>query len=327
MATDAPILIAGAGGQVGSVGPALAKMLRQRGRRVRALVRAEDERSQRLRQTGAEIVVGDLLNAADVAAAARGCRRFYFSMSLNPYYADANILMGAVARAQGDAELFVNISEFEQSYMTADRMSLPRQQRLEWLGGLVADWSPQQRAHWVTEQALDWSGLPVVHVRATLFVENPLLCWLPARDIAERGELRLPFGDKKLAPVAAYDVAEFCANLLAARTPAQPHAYELTGPELKDMHGFARDYAAALHRPVTYVPQPIETWNVQYIEFPFAARIGAHTSEHLKTLTRLIAGGRYEVITDQLEPVLGRPPKTLRWAIEQMAWRFAPAKA
>ena len=52
------------------------------------------------------------------------------------------------------------------------------------------------------------------------------------------------------------------------------------GPELKDMHGFARDYAAALHRPVTYVPQPIETWNVQYIEFPFAARIGAHTSEH-----------------------------------------------
>jgi NAD(P)H dehydrogenase (quinone) len=92
------------------------------------------------------------------------------------------------------------------------------------------------------------------------------------------------------------------------------------------MYGFAEDYAASLRRPVTYVPQPIEEWNEQYIQAPLATRIGTHTTDHLKTLTRLVAGGRYDVITDQLAPMLGRPPRRLRWAIEQMAWRFAPPK-
>jgi len=39
-------------------------------------------------------------------------------------------------------------------------------------------------------------------------------------------------------------------------------------------------------------------------------------AEHLKTLTRLVAGGRYDVVTDQLGNLLGRRPKTVRWALE-----------
>jgi uncharacterized protein YbjT (DUF2867 family) len=34
--------------------------------------------------------------------------------------------------------------------------------------------SPQHRQHWLAEQALNWSGLPVVHVRPTVFLQNPL---------------------------------------------------------------------------------------------------------------------------------------------------------
>ena len=41
-----------------------------------------------------------------------------------------------------------------------------------------------------------------------------------------------------------------------------------------------------------------------------------HTAEHMKTLTRLIGGGGYLGVTDQLETLLGRPPKTVRWALE-----------
>ncbi|MFF7160890.1 hypothetical protein ACFZBP_05755 [Streptomyces sp. NPDC008086] len=40
-----------------------------------------------------------------------------------------------------------------------------------------------------------------------------------------------------------------------------------------------------------------------------------HTAEHLKTLTRLMGGGGYRGTTDQLETLLGRPPKTVRWAL------------
>ncbi|KND41853.1 hypothetical protein [Streptomyces stelliscabiei] len=90
--------------------------------------------------------------------------------------------------------------------------------------------------------------------------------------------------------------------------------YALTGPELKDMHGIAEDFAAVLGRPVTYVPEDIETWNETYVDTHMSAY--PHIAEHLKTLTRIIGRGGYGGLTDELETLLGRPPKTVRWALE-----------
>lgn len=316
MSKPSPILITGAGGDVGSISKTIINMLLEAKKPVRAFVRKDDERAQALRQLGVEVFVGDLLNVADVAAALKGCRRVYFSMSLNPYYADATILMAAAARAQGDLEVFVNISEFEQSYMNFAKMTAPREARREWLGGLVTDWSPQQRAHWSSEQALNWSGLPIVHVRATMFIENPILAWFPLKQLMGAGELHLPFGNKKIAPIAAYDVAEVCAKILAAPAAHVSKTYELTGPVAKDMKGFAEDYAATLGRPVSYVPQDLEGWIDTYINGALAARI-PHTAEHLGIITRLAASGRYEGVTGELEQLLGRAPKDFRWALER----------
>jgi uncharacterized protein YbjT (DUF2867 family) len=288
-------------------------MLLEQGHLVRAFVCQDDERADALRQAGAEVFVGDLLNIADVTAALKGCRRIYFSMSLSPYYTDAVSLMAAAARAQGDIEVFVNISEYEQSFMTFEKMTAPEEERRAWLGGLITQWSPQQRAHWVAEQVLDWSGLPTVNIRAAMFVENPLMTWLALGPLSD-GELRLPFGDHRLAPIAGYDVAELCVKILADSAEHISKSYDLTGPELKDMHGFAQDYAAALGRKVTYIPEDVETWNETYVDSALAAF--PHIAEHLKTLTRLMGGGGYRGVTDQLETLLGRPPKTVRWALE-----------
>ena len=308
-----PILITGAAGEVGGVSRTMIEMMLEQGYPVRAFVRRDDERAHSLRQAGAEIFVGDLLNVADVTAALKGCRRIYFSMSLSPYYTDAVTLMAAAARAQGDIEVFVNISEFEQGFMTFEKMTVPSEERRSWLGGLVTDWSPQHRAHWIAEQVLDWSGVPTVNVRATIFVENPILTWLTLGPLSN-GELRLPFGLQRIAPIAGYDVAEVCVRILVDPAPHVSKSYELTGPELKDMHGFAEDYAAVLRRQISYIPEEVDAWNEAFVasaltEYP-------HVAEHLKTLTKLIAGGRYDVVTDQLETLLGRRPKTVRWALE-----------
>ena len=316
MSKPCPILITGAGGDVGSISKTMINMLIEKKYPVRAFVRKDDERAQALRQLGADVFVGDLLNVADIAAALKGCRRVYFSMSLNPYYTDATILMAAGARAQGDLEVFLNISEFEQSYMDFTRMTAPYQARREWLGGLVTDWSPQQRAHWASEQALNWSGLPVVNIRATMFVENPILAWFPLKQLLGAGELHLPFGKHKIAPIAAYDVAEICAKILIDPSAHVSKTYELTGPEAKDMQGFAEDYAATLGRPVTYVPQELEPWIETYINGALATRV-PHTAEHLRTITRLAASGRYEAVTGELERLLGRAPKSFRWAVQR----------
>jgi uncharacterized protein YbjT (DUF2867 family) len=68
--------------------------------------------------------------------------------------------------------------------------------------------SPQHKLQWLAEQALNWSGLPVVHVRPTIF---SLL-----DSVKNLNQIRLPFGDGKTSPVAAEDVARVVAALLAA---------------------------------------------------------------------------------------------------------------
>ncbi|MFI9408602.1 NmrA family NAD(P)-binding protein [Nocardia gamkensis] len=319
-----PILITGAGGQIGGVGRVMVDMLLEQGYPVRAFVRRDDERAQSLREAGAEVFVGDLLKLADVAAALKGVKRIYFSMTPQPYYADALTLMAAAARAQGDIEVFVNMSDYEQSYMTLEKMTTPDEERRSWLGGLVTDWSPQQRAHWICEQVLDWSGIPTVNVRATLFIENPILTWMPLGPLSN-GELRLPFGNQRLAPIAIHDVAEVCVKMLIDPAPHISKSYALTGPELKDMYGFAEDYAAALGRQVTYIPEEVEAWNEAFIDETFLQEslgdpaVARHVAAHMRILTRLIAGGRYDVVTDQLETLLGRPPRTMRWALQNNA--------
>ena len=61
-----PILVTGAAGQLGAVGRTVTGLLLDRGLPVRAMVRREDDRAAALRAAGAEVVVGDLLEPADV---------------------------------------------------------------------------------------------------------------------------------------------------------------------------------------------------------------------------------------------------------------------
>jgi uncharacterized protein YbjT (DUF2867 family) len=82
---DNPILVTGAAGAVGGVGRNLSEFLLARGRKVRALVRREDERAEALRRLGE----GDLTDLASMHRAMEGCGRIYFGMSVSPAYLEA----------------------------------------------------------------------------------------------------------------------------------------------------------------------------------------------------------------------------------------------
>jgi NAD(P)H dehydrogenase (quinone) len=84
MAGNGSILVTGAAGQLGAVGRTVTGLLLDRGLLVRAMVRREDDRAAALRAAGAEVVVGDLLEPADVYRVVSGCRRVYFGMSVSP---------------------------------------------------------------------------------------------------------------------------------------------------------------------------------------------------------------------------------------------------
>src|SRR5262249_17900734 len=219
MSIPSPILVTGAAGRVGGVGRMVVEALRRRDLPVRALVRREDERADALRALGAEIVVGDLTRAEDVARALKGIRRLYFGMSVSASYLEATAIAAAGARERGDLEVFVNISQ-----MTVSQMSLTN----------MTD-SQQHRQHWLGEQVLNWSGLPVVHLRPTVFLQNPFFLDWAAESIARDATIRLPFGKGRTSPVDTQDVAEVITTILA--NPATPigKGYELSTPRAQDM--------------------------------------------------------------------------------------------
>jgi nucleoside-diphosphate-sugar epimerase len=74
------ILVTGAApGSQGSTGWHIVRLLRERGLPVRAFVHTVDERSDRLRSLGAEVIQGDLLNFESVKRAMSGVRRAFFT--------------------------------------------------------------------------------------------------------------------------------------------------------------------------------------------------------------------------------------------------------
>src|SRR6516162_4660729 len=300
MSTVLPILVTGAAGRVGGVGRAIVEALRRRGLPVRALVRREDERAGALRATGAEVVVGDLTRMGDVLRALAGCRRVYFGMSVSAPYLEATVATAAAARECGDLEVFVNISQ-----MTVSEMSLTK----------TTD-SPQHRQHFLAEQALNWSGLPVVHVRPTVFLQHFFFLSWAAESIARDGTIRLPFGDGRTSPIDTLDVAEVIAAILASPAAHVGKVYELTGPRSQDLRGLAAEYAEALGRPVTYVDVPFEQRREQELR---PRGLPEHVYEHLLTMATLHAANRYDRLTRDVEAILGRPATSARDFVERHA--------
>ena len=302
MTIENPILVTGAAGGVGRL---VVERLRNRGLPVRAMAHREDERAAALRAIGAEVVVGDLTIPADVVRAVKGCRRIYFGMSVSAAYLEATVIAAAVARESGNIEAFVNISQ-----MTVSQMSLTNMTE-----------SPQQRQHWLAEQVLNWSDLVVVDVRPTVFLENPLFTQLAAHSIARDDTIRLPFGNGRTSPVAAEDVANVIATILASPLGHVGKIYELTGPKSQDMRGVAAEYSTALGREITYVDVPLEQWRDSELR---KLNLSEHVFHHIITMARLHAANRYDRATHDIETITGRPATSIRDFVAKRAEMFAP---
>ena len=281
------VLIPGGGG----VGRAVFVKLRAQNVLVRFMVRREDERAAELKGLGAEVVIGDLTRPETVAAALQGVGRMFFAMAVSPDHLLAATVVASVAKEHGKLEALVDLSQMTVSQMTATS----------------TEESHQQRLHWLAEQVLNWSGLPVVHVRPTVFLDTPLFTTMAARSIRENGTIALPFGSGRTSPVALDDVARVVANVLRDPAPHIGQIYELTGPRSVDMTELAAAFARALDRPVTYVDVPLDRWQAGL------SRLGLppHTEQHVATMAKLHRDNRYDRTADGVERVTGMPPQSI----------------
>jgi uncharacterized protein YbjT (DUF2867 family) len=220
-------------------------------------------------------------------------------MSVSAGYLEATVTMAAVAREVG-VDTLVNMSQ-----MTVSQMSIQNTTS-----------SHQQRQHWLSEQALAWSGLPVVTIRPTMFLET--FSPLAGPTVRDRGRIELPFGRGKTSPVAAADVARVVAAVLAAPRAHLGRVYELTGPRSQDMYAVAQEYSDALNREVIYADISPEDWERELKK----AGLPEHLTLHLLTMAELHRAGRYDRLADGVQRVTGKPAMTVREFVSRHADQF-----
>ena len=290
-------LITGAGGGVGSVSRTVVESLLGDGGQVRAMVRRDDERAQQLRELGADVVVGDLTRASDIVDALAGVRRMFFNMSVSAEFLLATAEVCAAATERGHLDVLVNMSQRTVSQMTLTSTGESEHQRMHWLG----------------EHVINWSGLPAIHVRPTVFLENPLFSMIGARTVKDRGVLALPFGRGRTSPIAAADVAAVVTTILRDPRGHIGAVYELTGPEALDIAGLAEEYFAALGRPISGEDLSVDDQRL-VLE---SVGLPAHVQQHIATMARLHREDRYNRLTDDVEGILGRPAQSVSQYVAQ----------
>src|SRR5690348_15924348 len=101
------VLVTGAsGGTQGATGNRVARLLREKGVPVRAFVHKDDERSTPLREIGAEIFAGDLLNIQSVREAMKGVEKVYFCYPVQAGLLEATTILAQAAKEESVKFIF-----------------------------------------------------------------------------------------------------------------------------------------------------------------------------------------------------------------------------
>ncbi|PWN86747.1 putative nucleoside-diphosphate sugar epimerase [Acaromyces ingoldii] len=289
--SDSLYLISGA---TGATGRFTTLTLLNSGRKVRALVHKEDERSEPLKSLGAEIVVGDLLSLEQIRAAMDGVTGAYFVYPFLPGLVEATAFFAQAAIEAGVTSI-VNMS---QKPARADAKS------------------HASRDHWISEQVFDWSGVPTTHIRPTFFAE-----WLTYPMEAfnvKKGSIEFPFGDARHAPIAAEDQGRVIAAVLQNPKQHAGKVYPLYGPEELNHREIAERLTRALGRPFIYKPLSIPE---------FVARLeksGMHPRlvQHLRAVAEDYKNGVFAGTNSVVEDLTGRKPLSVEQFAEANRAKF-----
>jgi uncharacterized protein YbjT (DUF2867 family) len=177
--------------------------------------------------------------------------------------------------------------------------------------------SPQHKLHWLAEQALSWSGLPVVTVRPTVFLEGFFLL-MAARSVQTCDELALPMGAGKTSPISSVDVARAVVAIIENPGRHIGQVYDLTGPESADLEAYARVFSEVLGRRIRYRDVPLAAWSdgLRQAKFP------EHLVRHLAAMAELTKVGRYDRVSDTFSKLTGQAPISMRDFVKLHAGEF-----
>jgi uncharacterized protein YbjT (DUF2867 family) len=285
------ILITGATGLVSS---GIIAKLEGSGHRLLALVR-NAEKVRAVRREGIEPRLGDLEKPWTLGPAFEGVDTVWMLSPPGPRAPEqaSNALWAA---RQAGARHVVRLSAFGAGYGQPTINS---------------------RLHALSDAELAASGMPFTILKPHFFAQN---LFMAAQSVAQEGAMHLALGDSKLGIIDARDISDFAAHVLT--TPGhEGRTYTLTGPASVSLHDVAAALSEALGKPVSYVPVPLEAARQSM------SRMGMDewTTNMLCDYFAAFSSNWGDVVTDDFQRVLGKPPRSIAQFARDFVGAFGKA--
>jgi uncharacterized protein YbjT (DUF2867 family) len=271
-------------GATGNVGKELIQQLVQDGQSVRVLTR--DERKVAHLAGRVEIAVGDFHSIKTLEAALQGVQRMF----LLDFETEQVTNILAAGKGTG-LQHIVKLSTIEAG-------------REPMIG--------HGKHHREREQLIQASGIAWTFLRPTIFMTNAL-DWIPT--IKQQNTVYYPGGEGRVSPIDPWDIAAVAAQALIS-SKHEGHAYALTGPQLLSFGDMAQVLAQVLGRPIRYIDIPESVAADQMRK----AGLPEYVVEGLVGAFLELRKDRFAYVTDAVEQVTGRPPRTFEeWCREHVA--------
>ncbi|MTE13656.1 NAD(P)H-binding protein [Nocardia aurantiaca] len=264
-------------GATGTIGSEVVRLLADKDVKVRAVTR-DPEHAQLPAE--AEVVRGDYADIESMTAAFAGAEAAFLVGLLGPDYVELDRALVAAACAAGVRRL-VKLSAIG----TGDTEL-----------GRVGTW------HMPGEQAVRDSGAAWTILRPSSFASNTL-SWAPMLRAGQPVPNMTGTGGQGV--VDPRDVSEVATTALLSDTHSG-QVYTLTGPEVLSVHDQAAALAAVLGRAV----EVVDISETQAREFMLDAGMSEEFADGSLAGRAYVRAGRNEIVTGDVEQVLGRAPRS-----------------
>jgi NAD(P)H dehydrogenase (quinone) len=172
------------------------------------------------------------------------------------------------------------------------------------------------RNHFDTEEHIKASGLEWTFLRDSMYLD------VVPYFVGEDGLIRGPAGDGRVSAVTRDDIAA-CATVVLTEDGHAGAAYEMTGPEAFSMAEVADRVGRVVRRDLGYVDETME--EARASRAPTGAP--AWQIEGWVTSYAAVAAGEWERVSDDVERLTGRKPRTLEDFMRENPQSYAHLQA
>ncbi len=266
----------GVTGATGGIGGRVAARLADGGLRLRLIARDPS----RAPDLGAEVAAAEYRDGAAMRAALEGVDTLF-------------LVSGAESRDR--------VAEHFSAVDAAVDAGIARIVYLSFMGAAPDAVFTFARDHAATEDRIRDSDLDYTFLRSCMYAD-----YVPVF-AGPDGVIRGPAGDGRAAFVARDDIADVAAEVVARTGGHSGKTYDMTGPEALSLSDAAALLSQAAGREVVYVPETLE-------EARESRRPSGHPDWEIEgwvTSYAAIGEGVLEPVSDTVERITGRPPRSL----------------